>query len=276
MTVFRFPQIHAVCRSLLLLALGLGLAFGPAFSPALSQEAEQQTAQKSPPERPRANPDEPTWDYPELLAVPSASTLVRDYAQKEPSRSLMSYIPLQLMALGNIIVGAKAMGEKKIYRPDGSISRNPPLAGQIALGVGAVTIGGTYLLSQSYTPYRDGVRTLKRFGGKSQKARLAKEREAEFVIDGAASTATSVRILGVLANAAVAGNILGHSEDENTKIGAALTILAGIGPFMFTPYQIELPGRYDGYKKRIYGPVSFLSATPGGLLAGNIGWQLRF
>lgn len=273
MTVFRFPHIHAAYRAFGLCATSLALAVSPTFG----QGGNQEPAPKTPPPRPaKASPKEPAWDYPELLAVPSASTLVRDYAQKEPSRSLMSYVPLQIMALGNIIVGAKAMGEKKILRSDGSVSRNPPLAGQVALGVGAVTIAGTYLLSESYTPYRTGVRTLKRYGGNSQKARLAKEREAEFIIDGAATTARSIRILGVLSNAAVAANLLGHSKDENTKIGAALTILAGIGPFMFTPYQIELPGRYDGYKKRIYGPVSFLSATPGGLLAGNIGWQLMF
>lgn len=259
MTVFRSRHICAAC-----LTLGLGTtSFG--------QGAAPQPA----PTRSTPATEEPRWDYPELLAVPSASTLVRDYAAKEPSRSLMSYVPLQLMGLGNVIVGAKAMGEKKALRDDGSVSRNPKLAGQVAIGIGLATIGGTYLLSTSYTPYRDGVRTLKRYSGKSQKVQLTKEREAEHIINNAATAAQSVRILGVLANIAGAANILSHTDDDNTKIGAGLTILAAIGPFMFTPYQAELPGRYDGYKKRIYGPVSFLSATSGGI-AGNFGMRLEF
>lgn len=275
MTVFRSPRSRG-SRSPFTFAWTLGLtgmvataSFGPAYGQSAEAEPPPAAAAKAPSQM------EPHWDYPELLAVPSASTLVRDYAQKEPSRSQMSYIPLQLMGLGNILVGAKAMGEKKTFDDDGSVSRNPKLAGQVAIGIGLATIGGTYLLSTSYTPYRTGVRTLKRYGGTSQKARLTKEREAEHIIAGAASTARSVRLLGVLGNAAAAVNILSHTEDDNTKIGAALTILAAIGPFMFTPYQITLPGRYDGYKKRIYGPVSFLSATKGGI-AGNFGLRLSF
>lgn len=239
----------------------------------MAQSANQATP---PPSDTTPKTKEPFWDYPELLAVPSASTLVREYAQKEPSRSFASYIPLQIMGLGNVVLGLKAMSEDVVRRDDGTVSRNPKLAGQIALGVGLATIGGTYLLANSYTPYRDGVQVLKRRSTKTARARLAREREAEHVINNAASSAQSIRILGVLANLGVAGNVLGNTKDTNTEIGGALVILSAIGPFMFTPYQIELPGRYDGYKKRIYGPISYLAPSPAGTIAGNIGLRLRF
>lgn len=241
---------------------------------ALASSSAQAQANPKPTHKSKRS-SEPFWDYPELLAVPSASTLVRDYAKDEPSRSFASYLPLQVMGLANIITGARALGEETRKDDSGKVTHNPKLAGQIAIGIGLATIGGTYLLSDMYTPYRSGVVKLRGLPSKSPKARLAKEREAEHIIHNAATSASSVRLIGVLANLAGAGMVLAHTDDTNTRISAGLTALSAIGPFMFTPYQVELPGRYDGYKKRIYGPISYLSPEPSGF-AGNFGMRLLF
>lgn len=197
-----------------------------------------------------------SFHYPELLVTPSASQRLLEEEKHESQNRFRDLWPLQVSGLTTLLAGASALGEKK----DGEIA-DAHYAGLAAISIGGAWLGTSAILAMTYTPYRDGVARIKKFGGTTKQQQLGRERLAEEALQEPAALAVRLRWMSVFTNAAASLAVAGASKDRMTQAAGGVSALVALAPWLF-PLRWEKTWNYhDEYKRKVFGPI-----TSGGLI----------
>ena len=117
--------------------------------------------------------------YPELMVVPRASKILARDVRNESQDGMTRYMPSQVPALALMLVGMRAMNHTENDAPS-----DTGVYGQGAVALGAMMLGGTTLLGMMHTPYKDGLKAIKKVKTPGNRGQLEKERLAEEAPEG--------------------------------------------------------------------------------------------
>jgi hypothetical protein len=191
--------------------------------------------------------------YPELLVTPRASERIQMEAKTEKSSRMTQHLPLQISSLMTLVSGLYSQSNK----PDPS-SVNPDdakWASNAAIGVGAAWLIGSYILSESYTPYTKAVGVLQAMPTKTPQETLARERIAEEHIEAAGKTGDRIMWASAITNLAASAYLAGKSSRDGAVFAGVSGLLA-FSPLVFR-YNWQTVSQYhQDYKKKIYGPIA--------------------
>lgn len=200
--------------------------------------------------------------YPELDVSPRASERLQMEAVRENKSQWRTHLPLQISALATLTSGLTISGqpnsalEKSGEIPDWAKKQNS-YAGQIATLVGSGWLVTSALMSIYYKPYQDGYFRIKKMPDKNQRDQLSKERLAEEYLEAPSTIAPILVNLSMITNFAASANAAANSGFEGMVVSGISAVLA-FAPLIFDYRWEYVYEQHQLYKKRIYGPVSFL------------------
>ncbi|MBT7609876.1 MAG: hypothetical protein HN576_08970 [Bacteriovoracaceae bacterium] len=194
-----------------------------------------------------------SYDYPELMVSPQASERIRLELDRENKGGFFkNHKGLQLAGMTTLLAGIL---QSTNVDTDSDIKKNSPKMGMI-VGGGWVLV--TAFLDMKYRPYREGFNRAKTVKGKSKRHQLTRERLSEEAINNAATLGKRFDYLGVATNLLAGGYMmLNVKKDTISEVTNALSIITAFAPLVFENYWSDVAKTQNGYKKKVYGPISF-------------------
>ena len=193
-------------------------------------------------------------EYPELLSAPRATERVRQEAAHEHHTRWFTHWPVQVSALATIAASA--------------VHKDKPGADDSYADVAGYAVGGgwlltTGLLSAFYQPYRSAYNATANLPTRTVREQVVRERLAESHIDQAADLGVRLQWISAATNLAASVYLTVKSEGGSTSqvIGGVSSLLS-LTPLLFSYRWSRVSSEQQSYKKKIYGPLTDLGASP--------------
>lgn len=199
--------------------------------------------------------------YPELQVSPSATKRLELEFSKEKTAGWEKHLPIEISALSTFAAGLYLQSQSTDGLDDKK-KDNYKYGSMTAMGIGAGWLAISAYLTTSYRPYEAGFRTLVNVpNGKSMGEQLTRERMAEETLMSAGSVGRKLKWLSFASNL-LASAFVASAGNQNAAIFGGVASLVAFAPVVF-PYSWETTADvHNEYKKRIYGPVTFMGFTP--------------
>lgn len=196
------------------------------------------------------------YDYPELSVAPRASERLQIEAEKESSRRLTTFLPMQLSGLATLVAGIS------------SYDSNSPTPAYAGMFVGGGWFVISTVLAFTYQPYNSGWKDVSPLPKGSTREQLTRERAAEEEIKSIASVGEKLKWISMITELGAVAYMFARSTTSGSPpqgtavvgpIAPVLQIAAGVvalSPLLFRFHWAEVADEQAEYKKRIYAPVA--------------------
>lgn len=192
-------------------------------------------------------------DYPELQVVPRASERLRIEAREEDDSWAYMHWPIEVSGLATLVTGFA--GRSQLRETLSETQKND--AGNIATltqAVGLTWVAAGVLIGLQ-RPYRSGLMSIARMGGKDERTTLLRERLAEEALERPARFMKPVQWVSVITNLSLSVLMGSFMTDQGRGIAGVSAALAFL-PVVFEDPTVNIYEKHLEYKKKIYGPLT--------------------
>jgi hypothetical protein len=200
-------------------------------------------------------------EYPELSVTPLASQRLKEEALQENKNKWSNLSSIQISGLLTYLAGQQAAQDynPNLKEPQAQDDNRDKIdnASDTAKLIGGFWFLGATTLTLVKSPYKDGFNEIKKLPQKTKQQRLARERLAEEKINAAGNLGKKIKYLSLATNI-LANSLILMEAQEDAQVSAAIAVIGAFTPFVFESRWETVSDLHRDYKKKIYGPISFI------------------